>query len=226
MVENNMKYKVAIGILGLAIVQMAIFVFISLNIRLYERLDITGMNKISLQSMVVILFLLFILCMFHYMKMKENGVNFGLSRIIGISFITYATLAMILFIWVRFSEEKCALQIQIDIESSQYLYTNHEELNTAMIETEYSMNDEFYERKKEIINQVENSNPIERYISLLVYNPGYDYYSNVVTHVSEIEYYVIYLEMFLLGIALSIFYLKNSHSDNETRNTTQIYYEE
>ena len=48
----------------------------------------------------------------------------------------------------------------------------------------------------------------------------------MVTHVSEIEYYVIYLEMFLLGIALSIFYLKNSHSDNETRNTTQIYYEE
>ena len=65
MVENNMKYKVSIAILGVALVQMAIFVFISLNIRLYERLDITGMNKISLQSMVVILLVLFIFCIFH-----------------------------------------------------------------------------------------------------------------------------------------------------------------
>ena len=87
-------------------------------------------------------------------------------------------------------------------------YDFYSTLADGLGESEYAINDKYYERKKEIIKQIENSSVIERYVSMLFYNYSYDHYSTVISN--EVEYYSIFLKFFLIGVFEAMFYLFNS----------------
>ena len=228
--KNNLKYKIILAFEAIVLIQLFVFIFISLNIYGYEKLDLTGMNEVILSSLVIVLLILFLFCIFHYIKIQKNGSNNTLDKCLGILFIIYSIAVLISFIYLRNTEEKEALQMKEDIENSQAIGTSkgnksYNLLKKATIEMDYKENDEFYDRKKAIINQVENSSVLQRYISLVIFNPAYEYYDGSVTIRTEIKYYVGYLELFIVGIVLSIFYFKEGFFNSEQNKKTNIYYD-
>ena len=138
---------------------------------------------------------------------------------------------------MRSSEENVALKMQNDIEEYSKT-TKQDQLNknkvknknsfedrfySALSETlsegEYMVNDKYYERKKEIIEQIENSSKIERYISMLFVNYSYEHYGSTIT--DEVEYYGIFLELILIGLFGAIFYLFNMNA----KDNTKVFYD-
>lgn len=225
---NNLKYKVVLAIEAILLIQLFILIFIKLNIYTYEKLDLTGMNKNILYSLVIVLLILFFFSIFHYINIQNNGNNNVLDICLASLFILYSIIVIISFIYLRHSEEKISLQMKYEIENSQKVKSNQKNtlnslLKRATIELEYEENDEYYNRKKAIIKQVENSSSIQRYLSLLIINPAYEYYDDSTTVYNEVEYYVGYLELFIIGIALAIFYFKETFYNGKSIRRSEIY---
>ena len=105
-------------------------------------------------------------------------------------------------------------------KKNSFEYEWYENLSETLAEGEYMVNDEYYERKKEIIKQIENSSSIERYISMLFFNTTYNYYGSVIT--DEIEYYETFFKCFFTGIVAAVFYLFNTRAKD---NNTKVFYE-
>lgn len=226
MEKNNIKYFIcSIGLLGTSL-DLAYNVFYSNTIYLYEHFDFTGVTKTIQMVMTAILLVISAICLMKSIQAREDGVDFLFNKSIAIVFIIYTVLSICAYICVRSVEESTATKMLKDIkENSQSIKKNelgknkinnknlseydfYNTISEALSESEYAINDKYYERKKEIINQVENSSKIERYSSMLFYNYSYKYYSPVI--LDEIEYYSIFLDLSLVGVVGAIFYLFNA----------------
>lgn len=217
MEKNNIKYFI-VSIILVVISLSFVYNSFSNNIYVYETFDITGISKIIQITMSVIILIISIICLIKAIQSKEKGVDYIFNKCILIVFIIYMILSVFSYIYIRSSEEKSAIKMKEDItqysetfsinnKKDKKLKNLYNTLSYTLAESEYMEKDEFYGRKKEIINQVENSSTLERYISMLFLNYSYDYYSSV--KLTEIQYYGIFLKFFLIGICAAGFYLFN-----------------
>lgn len=233
MKENNIKY--------LSFSACLLFVSLILNyntifkntLYIYNHFDFIGIAKIIQTIMALIILAISIICLIQSIRVKENGVNFLFNKFIGVVFIIYAILSICTYIYIRNSEEEIAMKMKNDIENygtkiKQEQFQEKRVKNKNLIEfnfyntlsdvisqNEYSINDKYYERKKEIIEQVENSSRLERYMSMLFYNFSYDYYGSSSTRMDEIRYYGIFLKLFCIGLIGAMFYLFNLNAKDD-----------
>lgn len=232
MEKNNIKYL----IFGVTLIVVSLVLNYSTlylnNIYIYKHFDYTGIAKIVQRVMTLLLLVISIVCLVKSIQTREKGVDFLFNKCMTGVFIIYTILSLVTYIYLRTSEENVAMKMKGDIESySQTTKQNqlkknnvknnnsfendfYKAISEGLAETEYMKNDENYERKKEVIEQVESSSSIERYISMLLYNPSYEYYTSTVSN--EIKYYETFLRCFIVGIVGTIFYLFNIRIRNDS----------
>lgn len=219
MKENNAKYKI-LATLSLLICLDFIYTIYSLSIYGYKSLDITGNARNNQILLTIILFIMIIVMGIYSCKVKEAGVNRYVNKIISIVCLIFAILSLESFIYIRSSEEKVALKLESDTGFS-FGNTKGNDFKALENLIEQKINDESYERKEDILYQVKKSSTVERYISMLIYNPSYKYYGTEATVRTQIEYYSIYLYMVAVGVVNSIFYYINSI---ERTNKDETFY--
>ncbi len=231
MEKNNIKYLIfSIGLLVICL-YLNYITFYSNTIYIYEKFDFTGVAKTVQRVMTVIILIISIIILIKSIQAKEKGVNFLFNKIMAGVFIGYMLLSLCTYIYVRSTEETSAINMKNEIEAygektkqNQLKKNNVKNKNSfandfysvasnALAESEYAANDKYYERKKEIIVQTENSSKVERYISMLFFNYAYNHYGSIVT--DEIEYYGIFLKLMLIGLIGAIFYLFNMGRFNQ-----------
>lgn len=225
MKKNNIKYMIfALALIGISLT-LNDSTFYTNTIFIYDHFDITGVAKTIQRGITIILMSISIICLVESIKVKEKGVNFLFNKCMVCVFIIYTILSLGTYIYVRSYEEKIATKMQDDIKNySQIVKQNqldkgnvknrkifkfdfYNTISKSLAETEYKMKDEHYERKKEIIKQIENSSNIERYTSMSILNPTYKCYGSYM--IDEVKYYETFFKCFLIGIVGTVFYLFN-----------------
>ena len=222
--KNNIKYLInSVALLGISLDLNYITFYLN---NIYNHFDITGISKTIQMMMTIILLIISIICLVKSIKTREKGVDYLFNKFMFITFIIYTVLSIFTYVYVRSSEENISIKMSEDIKNyseeqkedilkknkiknkKSAAYDFYSTLADGLGESEYAINDKYYERKKEIIKQIENSSVIERYVSMLFYNYSYDHYSTVISN--EVEYYSIFLKFFLIGVFEAMFYLFNS----------------
>ena len=235
MEKNNIKYLIFSVILLVACIYLNYITFYLNTIYIYEKFDFTGVAKTIQRVMTVIILIISIIVLIKSIKAREEGVSFLFNKVMVGIFIIYMILSICTYIYVRNTEEATAINMKNEIEAygektkqNQLKKNNIKNKNSfandfynttskALAESEYAASDKYYERKKEIIDQVENSSTVERYISMLFYNYAYNNYGSIIT--DEIEYYGIFLKLMLIGFIGAIFYLFNMIRSNHIITT-------
>ena len=223
MEKNNIKYLIFSWILFNASGYLNYNTCYSNKIYLYKHFDFTGIAETIQILMTIIILVISIICLIKSIQAREKGVDFLFNKCMVAVFIIYSILSICTYIYVRSSEENVALKMQSDIEEYSKT-TKQDQLNKNKVKNknsfeEYMVNDKYYERKKEIIEQIENSSKIERYISMLFVNYSYEHYGSTIT--DEVEYYGIFLELILIGLFGAIFYLFNMNA----KDNTKVFYD-
>ena len=72
-----------------------------------------------------------------------------------------------------------------------------------------NINDKDYNKKVEIITQIKDYSVIERYTSIIIYNPNYEYR---IEARGEIEYYLQFIIMAIVGMVESVFFFLNKEA--------------
>lgn len=220
-----------------------------------DDLDITGYGITTEKVLAVILFFIYLFNAWQSYKYFSDGLDYNFNKKIGIVLLAFAFISIISFIFIRSSEEKLALEFVNEVEISiqeensklkKSVNTNSSTINELIdlmsesnVETEYGKSDKYYERKIAIATQIENSSILNRYFSMLIYNPFYEYYSSnkvsspgyhslifddlnyLFFHYGEVLYYAQFQLISISSIIGSIFYLY--HSKNRY-TTNDIFY--
>ena len=234
MKKNNIKYLIfAIVLIGISL-ELNYKTFNLNTIYLYDRFDVTGAAKTIQRVMTIIILLISIICLAKSIQAREKGVDFLFNKCMIVIFIIYTILSLFIYIYLRNYEEKVAIKMKNDIKSySKATQQNQLKKNKVknknsfesdfcntilegLAESEYMVNDEYYERKKEIIKQIDNSTSVERYVSMLFYNPSYNYYGSSISQ--EVKYYQTFSKCFLIGIVGTVFYLFNIRARDYNTN--------
>ena len=231
MEKNNKKYLIFSVILLIASIYLNYITFYLNTIYIYEKFDVTGVAQIVQRIMTVIILIISVIVLIKSIKAREEGVDFLFNEVMISVFVIYMLLSIITYIYVRNTEEKTAINMKNEIETygektaqNQLKKNNTKNKNSfekdfynilsdALAESEYASSDKYYDRKKEIIDQVENSSTVKRYISMLFYNYLYDDYGSIMT--DEIEYYGIFSKFMLIGLIGAIFYFSKMSKLNQ-----------
>ncbi|MBR3696956.1 MAG: hypothetical protein IKM97_01595 [Clostridia bacterium] len=234
MEKNNNKYLIfSICLFSVSLI-LNYNTFYLNNIYLYNHFDFTGISKIIQIIMTIIILIISSICLIKSIQAKENGVDFLFNKFMSFVFIIYAILCICTYIYIRSSEEEVALKMKNDLENygenfkqeqlnknkynnkNSFEYDYYNFISEALSQNEYAINDEYYDRKKEILEQVENSSKIERYLSMLIYNFSYQHYGSSSIKFNEIQYYGIFLILASIGLIGAKFYSFNMYLNNDT----------
>lgn len=208
MEENNLKYKILSGSLILVCLDLIYNIFILFPDYRYKVLDITGMARPIQSTLIIILFFIVLSIGIYSLKIKEYGVNYKINKIISVVCLIFSMVAIVSLIYVRSSEEKLALQLEskTGFNFENPTSNNYEALMNLIDE---NINDKDYNKKAEIITQIKDYSVIERYMSMIIYNPNYKYriYAR-----DEIEYYLQFVIMAIVGIVEAGFFFLNKEA--------------
>lgn len=235
--KNNKKY------LSIALALISTSLGLNYNtfdlVYIYKKFDFTGICQTMQRVLTITILIISIICLVKSIRAREKGVDYLFNKCMVAVFIIYTISSIFTYIYLRTYEEKTALKMKSDIEiysqetkqkqlkknkvknKNSFEYDFYNTISEGLAESEYRVNDKYYERKKEIIEQIENSSYIERYSSMLFYNYSYEYYGSV--GYDEREYYETFLYCFLVGIFGTIFYLFNTKEKNNIEKANVFY---
>ncbi len=208
MEENNLKYKILSGSLILVCLDLIYNIFRLFPIYTYKVLDITGIARPIQSTLIIILFLIVLSIGMYSLKIKEDGVNYKINKIISVVCFIFAIVAIFAFIYVRSSEEKLALQLE---SKTGFNFENptSNDYEALMNLIDENINDKDYNKKVEIITQIKDYSVIERYTSIIIYNPNYEYR---IEARGEIKYYLQFIIMAIVSMVESVFFFLNKEA--------------
>ena len=224
---NNEKYKR----LSIILTLMNLYLLVNLSLINYKRLDITGNVKTVHIILSVLLLIINIYILTYSFRVREDGVNRKLNKIIGLVCLIFSILSICLFIWVRDSEEKIALKLEENFQNYKSVIENgttNEKVDALKnFLNDSTDNNKYFNRQLEILNQMENSSKLKRYAIIFIFNTykGDSHNFNNSIRVRRrflFDYYSIFFGLFLNSIINSTFYLMESI---EQKSKEDIFYD-
>ena len=231
---KNNKYIVFPGIMILLTV---VFTFSGYSyggiFQTLNKYDVTGLTKVFMYMMLILELAMLGFCIYKGVKAKEEGFEYLFSKFACIIFGVFIIVPMISYFVVIGAEENAANEL---IQREEYIMNKLEEeskssskkknkkteIDKQLIDyLDSELNEEFYERKKDIVSENKNVSKGERFLKQFVIN-GYNFDVFNSYHISETNrYYAIFSRFSVINILCLIFYFVSWSIDrrmNRMRN--------
>lgn len=234
--KSNGKYIIIPSIM---LVLTIVLTFLGDNVGsiIYEVLDeydITGMTTIFMYLMLVFEVVILVFCIYKGKKGLKDGYDYMFSKFACIIFAVLVIIPIMSFLIVRGEEENQAveldnkicglntefidsLQSSIKNNKNNKNSKNKKDLNTQLNEyLDMQKNDKYYDRKREILSEKQNSNIFFEEFVLNPYNYNIFYKKHSTRTPTEDRYYAIYSRISIINAICLGFYIISSAVDEKT----------